>query len=381
MTKLRIVNLLDDFALGGVVHGLRLFDTPQFRAFAHFETHSIDGEAMVAPKVETDIILTHFPPNWRRISFFHSLRLRNPQARIIHVEHSYSKEWAELHVPDMRRFRAMMRLCLSAVGAVVAVSTAQKQWLEEEEMVRPGLTRVIHPFGNTPKLSSVPDLSLNSQAPLIIGAYGRFCEAKGFDRLISAFRRTDQAGNLRLLIGGYGPDEAALQNLAIGDDRILFVGKVGNVAGFLAQCHVVAVPSRYETYGQVAHEARQAGRPILVSTAGGLPEQVGDAGIVVDCDDPGALFNALRSLHQQPLAEMSRAGRAATQGALHNRIHLWRSLFEEKYSMAQTKKTRSAIAAASSPPGESAIITSLEGSAPSAAALSFNHRNALKASS
>jgi glycosyltransferase involved in cell wall biosynthesis len=342
MTKFRIVNLLDDFALGGVVNGLRLFDTPEFRSFARFETHAIESQAMVAPKVEADIILTHSPPNWRRISFFHSLRHRNPQARIIHVEHSYSKEWAALHVPEMRRFRAMMRLSLAAVDAVVAVSTMQKQWLEEEEMVRPGLTRVIHPFGNTPNLSSVPDIFLDPKGPLIIGAYGRFCEAKGFDQLITAFRQTGQADNLRLLIGGYGPDEAALQDLAIGDDRILFVGKVGNVAGFLAQCHIIAVPSRYETYGQVAHEARQAGRPILVSTAGGLPEQVGDAGLIVDCDDPNMLFNALQSLHQQPLAEMGRAGRAATHGALGNRTNLWRRLFEEQGKKAELSVKRQA---------------------------------------
>ncbi len=330
MKKLRIVNLLDDFALGGVVNGLKLFDTPEFRAFAHFETHAIDANAMIAPKIEGDFILTHFPPNWRRIGFFHSLRRRNPSARLIHVEHSYSKEWAELHVPDMRRFRTMMRLSLSAVDAVVAVSTAQKHWLENEAMVCQGLTRVIHPFGNTPKLPSVPDLCWEPAAPLVIGAYGRFCNAKGFDRLIAAFKKTEKADNLRLLIGGFGPDEAKLKAMAIGDERIQFVGKVTHVADYLARCHIIAVPSRYETYGQVAHEARQAGRPILVSTAGGLPEQAGAAGMVVDCTDPKAFVTALQSLRQQPLPEMAKSGRSETQGALGNRVNLWRTLFNER---------------------------------------------------
>ena len=52
-----------------------------------------------------------------------------------------------------------------------------------------------------------------------------------------------------------------------------------------------------------ASEAREAGRPLLVSTAGGLPEQVGKAGIIVNCDNEDELLGALRTLHTLPLEE------------------------------------------------------------------------------
>lgn len=323
MSKLRIVNLLDDFAMGGVTNCLSIFNAPELAEIGDFETIAVDPKAVVAPRFAADIIITHFPPNWRRIAFFHSLRRRNPQARLIHVEHSYSKDWAQLHVPAPARFRAMLRLALKPFDDVVVVSQAQRQWLVEAQMVDLDKLRVIHPYSNMPGLAAVPEMKLGPDAPLIVGAYGRFCPAKGFDRLIDAFKRTDGHDNMELLIGGMGADEAALQARAAGCSRISFVGQVTDVAGFLARCHVIAVPSRFEAYGQVANEAREAGRPILVSTAGGLPEQVGEAGLVVDCHDPETLLAALQSLRAQPLEAMGQAGRAATRRDRESRVGGW----------------------------------------------------------
>jgi glycosyltransferase involved in cell wall biosynthesis len=79
----------------------------------------------------------------------------------------------------------------------------------------------------------------------------------------------------------------------------------------------------------VANEAREAGRPILVSTAGGLPEQVGSAGLVVDCDDADVLLAALQCLPLQPLAHMARAGRAATQHCGTERAEAWARLIHQ----------------------------------------------------
>jgi glycosyltransferase involved in cell wall biosynthesis len=196
----------------------------------------------------------------------------------------------------------------------------------EEHMARAEKLRTIYPFSNVPRLADVPELVQPFKEPLVIGAYGRFCEAKGFDRLIDAFKQTDALDNLRLVIGGFGPDDAMLRARAKDCDRISFVGKVTDVGHFLGQCHVIAVPSRYEAYGQVANEAREAGRPILVSKAGGLPEQVGDCGIIVDCEDPHQLLAALQSLRVLPLEAMGRAARKATANCRSNRINQWTQL-------------------------------------------------------
>ena len=178
-------------------------------------------------------------------------------------------------------------------------------------------------------LNDVPDLVIRRNEPIVVGAYGRFCEAKGFDRLIDAFKETSIHDNLRLVLGGLGPDDAMLRERALGCDRISFVGKVTDVAGFLGQCHVIAVPSRFEAYGLVANEAREAGRPIVVSKAGGLPEQVGGSGIVVDCDDPDQLLAALQSLRTLPLRAMGDAGRRSTIWCRADRIRQWSRLLRK----------------------------------------------------
>jgi glycosyltransferase involved in cell wall biosynthesis len=86
---------------------------------------------------------------------------------------------------------------------------------------------------------------------------------------------------------------------------------------------VFAVPSRYETFGQVATEAREAGRPLLVANVGGLPEQVGEAGIIVNCDDPDELLASLRALRCMPLEQMGQAGKAVATRCIERRIKAW----------------------------------------------------------
>jgi glycosyltransferase involved in cell wall biosynthesis len=339
MSRIKLVNLLDDFTLGGVTKGLALFDSAPVRAIADCETRPINSEAMIAPALDADIIITHFPPNWKRLAFLALLRARNPKATLIHVEHSYSGDWEDQHVPHRARFRLMMKWALSMVDHVVCVSDRQAQWLMEGDMVEPHRLDVIYPSSQPKGLDAIPLPEFGHDRPLVVGAYGRFAPAKGFDRLIEAFKRLGADDNLELLLGGFGPEEEALKAQAADCPRIRFAGKISDLPAYLAQCDVIAVPSRFEAYGQVANEAREAGRPILVSTAGGLPEQVGSAGLVVDCADPDALLAALQCLPVMPLAHMARAGRAATQNCGAERADAWARLIHTFKPLSPERKS------------------------------------------
>ncbi len=64
------------------------------------------------------------------------------------------------------------------------------------------------------------------------------------------------------------------------------------------------MPSRWaEPFGLVALEAQLAGRPVVASRVGGVPEFVidGETGLLVPPDDPVALAAALRRLVADPL--------------------------------------------------------------------------------
>lgn len=325
MRRARLVNLLDDFALGGVSRGLGIFASQPVLAAADTSTFAVAPDAVLAPKLHADIIVTHFPPNWRRLAFFASLRLRNPGARIIHVEHSYTRSWEAQKVANPGRFRLMLRLALKFVDHVVCVSAGQASWLKQVAGLSASRVDVIHPYANNPGLDQLPLPCFDQPHRLVVGAYGRFHEAKGFEDLIRAYRAGAMPGT-ELLIGGFGDLESELRELAGEMQGIRFAGKIDDVAAFLGQCDIVAVPSSWEAYGQVANEAREAGRPILVAPVDGLPEQVGRAGMVVDFSSIAAVAEVFANLDSRKLAAMALAGREATHECGQMRGQQWANL-------------------------------------------------------
>ncbi len=321
----RVAHLLDDFALGGITKSFAVFREPILaQAFAS-EIRQVQPAWQLAPRLDADVIVTHFTPNWQKLAYVASLRLRNPRARLVHVEHSYADAWEELMVPDRRRFRLMMRLWMKAFDAVCGVSEEQARWVQRVASLPSGSVRVIRPWSGRQGLDRVADLTVDRARPLVLGAYGRLAYAKGFDVLIEAVKMLDNR-RFSLVIGGYGPEEEALKRQAAGHANIRFVGTVTNLPDFMAGCHVVVVPSRWEAFGLAASEAKLAGRPIVTSAVDGLPEQVGAAGVVADCGNAEALACILRLLPRMELAEMGRAGRASLDNAETERAEAWLAL-------------------------------------------------------
>ena len=108
---------------------------------------------------------------------------------------------------------------------------------------------------------------------------------KGLDILMHAFASIADMTGSTLLIAGVGPDEAKLREMTrlLGvAERVVFVGHVSPAKRFdlLASAELVAMPSRYETYGLVAAEALAVGTPVvafdipclrtIVAAAGGV---------------------------------------------------------------------------------------------------------------
>lgn len=328
MTKLRIAHLLDDFALGGVSRGLEIFTHPAIGTMFGSRVVGVGARAVWAPRCHADIIVTHLPPNWRRLALMASLRLANPGARLLHVEHSYTRAWETRSVAHLRRFRTMLAIAMRLADEVVCVSQAQAQWLAEAAGLPAERIAVIYPYSANPGLGALPLPDFAAARPRRIGAYGRFHPIKGFDRLIAAFRAGAMPG-CELMIGGYGAEEAALRAAAAGCAAISFYGKVTDVADFIGQCDVIAIPSHCEAYGQVANEAREGGRPILVSPVDGLPEQVGGAGLVVDFADHAAVARSFATLNPARLLAMAWSGRAATAGCHQARAEQWAQLLRQ----------------------------------------------------
>ncbi len=152
---------------------------------------------------------------------------------------------------------------------------------------------------------------------------GRLEQVKGVDVLLDAFRQVVAAHpGARLTVVGDGADRARLEAehaepRAAG--QVTFTGwlTAEQVAERVASSSVVVLPSLWpENFPTVALEALQAGRPMVASRVGGLPELVGDDnGVLVTPGDRDELARALNGLLGRPelLARLG-AGSAARAG-------------------------------------------------------------------
>jgi glycogen(starch) synthase len=151
--------------------------------------------------------------------------------------------------------------------------------------------------------------------PLVL-LIGRLTPEKGFDVALRACASVARdVSGLRVLLAGDGPERESLRALAdelgIGE-AVELLGPVASddVGVLFERATVVALPSRYaEPFGLVALEAALAGRAVVASRVGGIPEVVlhGETGVLVPSDDTGALAIALGALLRDP-------GRAAALG-------------------------------------------------------------------
>ncbi len=124
---------------------------------------------------------------------------------------------------------------------------------------------------------------------------------KGLNYLLEAVALLRQQHPVGLTVIGKGADNLDTHRLVsrLGiADYVNFVGEVttGELAEHYRSATVVVVPSTYEGFGLPAAEAMACGAPVVATTAGALPEVVGDAGLLVPPGDVGALASAIAAL-------------------------------------------------------------------------------------
>ena len=133
-------------------------------------------------------------------------------------------------------------------------------------------------------------------------AIGRHVAQKGFDVLLRALAELQAAGDpgFDLLLAGNGPENGSLRALAAElrlDGRVHFLGQVdrARAAALFAGCLFFTLPSRHEPFGLVNLEAMAAGKAVVATRVGGVPEVVADGenGCLIPPEDVSALAEAL----------------------------------------------------------------------------------------
>jgi glycosyltransferase involved in cell wall biosynthesis len=145
----------------------------------------------------------------------------------------------------------------------------------------------------------------------IVAITGQIAEVKGIWDFVEAARilAPRSPDPLFVVVGDDLKEQGRVRHkmeervAALGlQDRFRFLGFRRDVPRIVQAFDMIAVPSHVEPLGNATLEAMAAGRPVVGSKVGGIPEMVddGNTGLLVPPSDPETLARALESLVHQP---------------------------------------------------------------------------------
>jgi len=200
-----------------------------------------------------------------------------------------------------------------------------------------------HPMDAGRIASARAKWGLSTEHRLVL-TLARLSYEKGVDTLVEAAKLVRQThADVRFVVLGEGPDRPAIEERI----RALNLDSVVRLAGFdadvwpaIAAADVVCLPSKSEGMPNVLLEAMAAGKPIVATCVGGIPEAVESEtnGLLVEPDESANLAGALsRVLADAGLARrIGEAARATAQARFNAREavevygRLYRRLLERR---------------------------------------------------
>ncbi len=191
------------------------------------------------------------------------------------------------------------------VGRLIAPSRFLASHLEEVLSLPEGKVEVIRNGVHEGRFLKTYEAS--SAEPVFVFA-GRLVRDKGVQVLIEAFSKLTARHKAKLRIVGAGPERALLEEQIsrMGlRDIIEFAGMLPqeSLARCMAEAAAVVIPSIFSDPAPlVATEAALAGKAVIASKIGGLPEIVlhGETGLLVEPGDAGQLAGVMEKLLLEP---------------------------------------------------------------------------------
>jgi glycosyltransferase involved in cell wall biosynthesis len=188
---------------------------------------------------------------------------------------------------------------------------------------------------------------LRSQGCFLVLCVGRLHAEKDLAFAIDALGMMENRPRTRLVFVGEGPEEPALRR-KVADaglrGHVVFVGKVADPESYMAGADVLALPSRYETFGSVLVEAMAAGLPCVGRRSDfprvrvACPEIIRDGvtGFCADPHDPCDMARRLDQLSEDP--ELRK--RLGESGRRRAREEYSRELMADRYLRLLTELVR-----------------------------------------
>ena len=224
-------------------------------------------------------------------------RLRVPFVALVHD--------ADTHPGDGFPFQMLVQRFVCRQAAAIGVLTSYVG----EQLLAQGLAgtaaRPLIHLSHPPIAFHMPVIPRRRDGDLHLLMFGRLLAYKGLDLLAIALKRLGPTERLKVRVVGTGPDSAALRDLqtlpgVTVENRWVPEDEIG---ALLAWSDALILPYREASQSGVAAAALAAGRWIVATRVGGLPEQLGDSAQVILCEpEEASLTTGLRVLMNKPRA-------------------------------------------------------------------------------
>lgn len=268
-----------------------------FRMLVHLPI--IFGLIKIVKRFKVDIINLHYPTPAALYVFLIAKILKKKVVVSLHGELTQGVHYAS------RFEKKLFKYLLKKADFVTACS---KSLLEEATKLVPDIARKSRYIYNG--ISSDYYISeRRDDAPVHNNKYiltiANLWPYKGLDILLMAMAAVcDKRNDVDLIIAGQGGERKKLADMAKMlkiEDRVIFKGAVNDEAEkkrLLHTCEFFVLSSRIEPFGIVNLEAMAAGKAIVATRTGGIPEIVkdGENGILVEPYSDKALAGGIMKL-------------------------------------------------------------------------------------
>jgi glycosyltransferase involved in cell wall biosynthesis len=272
-----------------------------------------------------DIVHTHLqaPNLYGRLM---ALMARVPV--VVASEHNVYSSKAARHI-------LLERLLARRTTALVAVSEHVRRFLSTQLGVSASRIQLVRNGIGMPQPSPARVDALRRELALpadelVLGTVASLTRKKGHTYLLQAVAALFERGvRCSLLLAGDGPERSSLekQTTTLGiSDRVHFLGVQSNVADVLALVDLFVLPSLTEGLPLALLEAMAAGKPVVATAVGGVPDVITTEvnGILVDRENVPALADAVQRLAADSAlrAELGNRGRATVTEGFTEAQHL-----------------------------------------------------------
>jgi glycosyltransferase involved in cell wall biosynthesis len=284
--------------------------------------------ARVLRQIEPDIVHTH----GYRCDVVSSGAARALGIPTVTTVHGFTGGGLKNHFYEWLQRRAFRQF-----DAVVAVATTQVEGLVRSRVSRDRIHVVRNAWTGAEagldrqesrRLLDVPEGMFH------LGWVGRLEREKGLDVMLDALTRIADLNPLLSVVGD-GRERDRLREYSSKnnlDGSVRWHGAVPEASRFFTSFDCFVNSSRTEGTPMVVFEAMAAGAPIVATSVGGVPDVVSvSEALLVPPEDPNALAEAIRAVHDQPEEAKRRCSAARARLEAEFAVEPWLAKHEELY--------------------------------------------------